>query len=79
VTCQRRDVLGTFPKRRYPDADDIKAIQQVLTKPALFGFTAQLAVRRADKADVNLAAERLTYAPDFMLLHDAQQLGLGAS
>src|SRR5688572_4692528 len=75
---ERWHIFGPLPQRRDPDANHFEPIEQILTEPTLLSFTPQIPVGRADEADIDFPAERLPHAPDFLLLHRAEQLGLGA-
>ena len=76
VFCEYANVFRTFPERRNPDPNDIKAIQQIRPEALFRRFDAHVPVCRGHQTHIDLAAERLSNATDLVLLNHAEQLCL---
>ena len=48
------DVFLPFPQRRNHDLHDVQPIKQILAKPPLSDFLAEILLRRADQADIDV-------------------------
>jgi hypothetical protein len=68
VLRQDRHVLRALAQRRDPDPDDIQSIQKIGSKACLGNLGAHVATGSRHQPDVDLPAEGLADAPDFLLL-----------
>ena len=75
---QGKEVFRAIPQRRDVELQHVQAKIQVLPEAALLDLLPEIVVRRRDHADIHLY--RLPAAPqalELVLLHHAQDLGLG--
>ena len=73
---EQRDVAATFPQRRNQDRNDVEAEIEVFAEFAALNHFFEVLVRRRDDAHVDLDRACRAEAFDFLLLQDAQHLGL---
>ena len=79
VRDQLRDVLAALAQRRHRDLDHVQPVIEVFAERALRDHVAQVAVRGADDADVDVAGAAVgADALDFAGLEEAQQQALHA-
>src|SRR5262245_46683900 len=79
MACERGNILGSFTQRRYTNANDVQAVQEVLAETPGSGFGTHVTIQCAHDADVYFATERLTHTTNFLLLEHSEQLRLRAS
>ncbi|QJE81303.1 Uncharacterized protein PA52Ts1_6347 [Pseudomonas aeruginosa] len=73
---QAEDILGAFAQGRQVEHDHVEAVEQVLAELALGDHRAQVAVGRGKDAHIGAAGHRIADAFVFLVLDEAQQLGL---
>src|SRR5215813_1892126 len=76
VPQQSRNILPALPQRRDLDRKYFQTIVKVLAKRALFYHRGQISMRGCDQSHVNLVRTVAAEPLEFLLLQDAQQLGL---
>ena len=76
VLGEARDVFAPLAQRRILDREDAEPIKQILAEAAGDDLVFQVAIGRGDDAHIDLARARVADALDFLLLQNAQQLGL---
>ena len=73
---KQADVFGAVAQRWHLDGDDVQAVEQILTKPALFNQGGQVLVGRRDDADIKANARFSANAANDAALQRAQKTGL---
>ncbi len=76
VRDEGRNVFFAIAQRGEPEIDDIQPVEQIAAEGALLHFLRQVAVGGGDDAEVRAAMGERTDRAKFLLLQDAQQLGL---
>src|SRR5262249_28488267 len=76
VMHERFDVLGSIPKGRYRDREDVEAVVEIV--PELLGSNhrAEITVRRGDHAHIDPECARPTETVELAFLQHPEQLGL---
>ena len=70
------ELAAAIAQRRHDDPRGVEPEQQVLAKATRGDLDGEVAVRRGDEPDVDLALAHVADAGDALGLEDAQQLGL---
>ena len=73
---EERDVLSPRAQGGDHDGKHIEPVEKVFAKAPRFYLRREIAVRGGDDAHVDFEIPRITYAPDHLVLQDAQQLHL---
>ncbi len=73
---QHRDVLAPFAQRRQMQGKHVQAVEQVAAKFFFFDRAHQIAIGGGDQPRVHPDRFRSSQAFEFLVLQNAQQLGL---
>ena len=73
---QGRDVFLPIPQWGQPEIHYVEPVEQIAAERALFHFLRQIAIGGGDDAKVRAAMNERTHRAEFLLLQDAQELGL---
>src|ERR1700716_751599 len=73
---EQRDIVSTFTEWWQMKVDDVKPIEQVLTKGTALGKTFETAIGRCDDPRAHLNCRAATHRHDLTFLQHAQQLYL---
>src|SRR5262249_661221 len=76
VRDQRRNVVLALAERRHHDAHYVEPVEEVLAEAAALYYGLEVLVGRGDHPDADGMGLGRADRPDFLLLQDAQELGL---
>src|SRR6185503_10621047 len=76
VLREKEDVLAALAERRQFHGYDVEAIEEVLAEPSRLHLGLEIAVRRGDEPDVDLAADRVAHPANLRVLKHPQELDL---